>query len=343
MKKIKFTFILLTLFLIISQASFAKKDTTLFYCNKELKKTSEKRAYYHVKVYQLKDGNFGFKQYDYKNNLYLTGSCLDKKLKNKDGKFTYYNLDGNIEKTGYYSNNMATGEWNYFAKNGTITGIGNYKNDERTGEWNFFNDNGQKRTRVDYIDGKYEGKYLAWNNDTLTAEGQYQNDLKQGHWRTWYKNGVLDSEGSYLNNKRDKIWKFYFETGELAANEEYSNGEAINVKWYDKKGALVTPQEPLEQEPSFPGGNQALSSFLAQNINYPELAREMGEQGIIYISYNIETDGTLSDIQIRKGVSTSLDEEAIRVVKLMPKWIPGIDHGRNAGAKFTLPIHFRLG
>ena len=343
MRNTKFAFILLTLFLINSQASFAKKDTTIFYCNKELKKTSKKRAAYYAKVFQLKDGTFGFKQFDFRNNLYLTGSCLDKKMTHKQGAFIYYNLSGNKDKSGFYENNQATGEWKYFANNGTVLEIGNYKNNERSGEWNFFNDSGKKRKRVNYMKGKYDGNYLAWDNDTLIAQGQYRNDLKEGNWKYWYSNGTTDSEGTYFNNKRHNIWQFYFETGELSATEVYSNGEAIKIEWYDIEGTPVTPQEPLEQDPSFPGGNKAMSSFIAENINYPELAREMGEQGIIYISYTVEAGGTLSNFRIRKGVSMSLDQEALRVVKLMPKWIPGIDHGRNANTEFTIPIHFRLG
>lgn len=98
----------------------------------------------------------------------------------------------------------------------------------------------------------------------------------------------------------------------------------------------------VDVEPSFPGGPEAMSSWLQSQITYPESAIENNEQGTVYIRFIIRKDGTISNIDVRKGVSVALDQEAIRVISLMPKWTPGKLNGEFVNSYFTLPIAFRL-
>lgn len=86
-----------------------------------------------------------------------------------------------------------------------------------------------------------------------------------------------------------------------------------------------------------------MAQFIVSAVVYPKLSREMGEQGIVYVSYFVEEDGSITEVKIRKGVSDALDAESIRVIKLMPNWIPCNDHGRTKRINFTVPIHYRLG
>lgn len=99
----------------------------------------------------------------------------------------------------------------------------------------------------------------------------------------------------------------------------------------------------VEVEPSFPGGPAAMTEWIMNEVQYPELAREMGEQGIVYVKFVVNKNGSIEQVSIRKGVSDALDAEAKRVVKKMPKWIPGEQAGKPVRVNFTLPIHFRLG
>jgi TonB family protein len=98
----------------------------------------------------------------------------------------------------------------------------------------------------------------------------------------------------------------------------------------------------VDVEPSFPGGPEAMTSWLQSQIIYPESAIENKEQGTVYIKFIIRKDGTISHIDLIKGVSVALDQEAIRVISLMPKWIPGKLNGEFVNSYFTLPIAFRL-
>jgi len=98
----------------------------------------------------------------------------------------------------------------------------------------------------------------------------------------------------------------------------------------------------VEEMPHFPGGEEALMKWLSENIRYPVIAQENGIQGRVICQFVVNTDGSIVDIQVVRGVHPSLDEEAVRVIKSMPKWIPGKQRGKPVRVRFTLPINFRL-
>jgi len=98
----------------------------------------------------------------------------------------------------------------------------------------------------------------------------------------------------------------------------------------------------VEQMPSFPGGPSALMQYLNSNITYPVIAAENGVQGRVIIQFVVEKDGSVSDVHVAKSVDPSLDKEAQRVVKSMPKWIPGKQNGSAVRVKYTVPVTFKL-
>ena len=98
----------------------------------------------------------------------------------------------------------------------------------------------------------------------------------------------------------------------------------------------------VEEMPSFPGGNVALMSYLNGNTKYPVVAQENGVQGRVIVSFVVERDGSISDVKVARSVDPSLDREAQRVVKSMPKWKPGKQNGSAVRVKYTVPVVFRL-
>jgi periplasmic protein TonB len=96
----------------------------------------------------------------------------------------------------------------------------------------------------------------------------------------------------------------------------------------------------VEEQPTFGGGEEARQKFLSDNIKYPDLARENGIQGTVYVTFVVEPDGSISNVQTLKGIGAGCDEEAIRVVKMMPKWTPGKQRGKNVRVKINMPIKF---
>ena len=135
---------------------------------------------------------------------------------------------------------------------------------------------------------------------------------------------------------------------------------AFNVQGNDEVGGevlkakeeIAQPEPPKEEEnkvfdvveeqPSFPGGQGALMSWLSENIKYPVIAAENGVQGRVIVQFVVSKTGSISDVKVVRGVDPSLDREAVRVVSAMPKWTPGRQNGTTVNVRYTLPVTFRL-
>jgi len=126
----------------------------------------------------------------------------------------------------------------------------------------------------------------------------------------------------------DDVDESDYSSDETALNEEssYSDGNSIN----DREEVM----------PEFPGGPQALMDYLKANVIFPKIAEDEGIQGKVVVSYVIDVDGSVTDVQVVQSVHPALDKEAMRVVKNMPKWIPGKQDGKAVQVKYSLPINF---
>ncbi len=98
----------------------------------------------------------------------------------------------------------------------------------------------------------------------------------------------------------------------------------------------------VEHQPEFPGGEAGRKKFLQDNMKYPRIALESGIEGTVYINFVVEPDGSISNLVMRRGIGGGCDEEALRVVKLMPKWIPGKQRGKAVRVNFNMPLKFIL-
>ena len=98
----------------------------------------------------------------------------------------------------------------------------------------------------------------------------------------------------------------------------------------------------VEQMPAFPGGDAALMKYLSENIKYPEAAEKAGEQGRVVVNFIVEKDGAISNVNVVRSVTPTLDAEAVRVIKAMPKWVPGKQDGQFVRVKYNVPVSFRL-
>ena len=98
----------------------------------------------------------------------------------------------------------------------------------------------------------------------------------------------------------------------------------------------------VEDMPEFPGGESALHKYLGTEVKYPVIAQENGIQGRVYVKFVVNVDGQVANVEIARGVDPSLDKEALRVVKAMPKWKPGKQRGKAVRVSYTVPINFVL-
>lgn len=106
----------------------------------------------------------------------------------------------------------------------------------------------------------------------------------------------------------------------------------------DSEGVYLVPDEM----PKFPGGMQAMMKYLSTNVKYPVEAQKKGVSGRVIIQFVVMEDGTLGQEKVVRGVDPLLDEEALRVVKAMPKWTPGVADGKTVKVRFTIPVMFSL-
>lgn len=98
----------------------------------------------------------------------------------------------------------------------------------------------------------------------------------------------------------------------------------------------------VESMPEFPGGEASLYKYLAENIKYPQMAKESGIQGRVFVTFVVERDGSVTDVRVLRGIGGGCDEEAVRVVKNMPRWTPGKQRGKSVRVQYNLPVKFTL-
>lgn len=132
----------------------------------------------------------------------------------------------------------------------------------------------------------------------------------------------------------------------VVGNDEF-DGEVLKAK-----EEIAQPEPPKEEEnkvfdvveeqPSFPGGQGALMQWLRDNIKYPVIAAENGIEGRVIVQFVVSKSGSISNVNVVRGVDPSLDKEAVRVVSNMPNWTPGKQNGTTVNVRYTLPVTFKL-
>ena len=155
------------------------------------------------------------------------------------------------------------------------------------------------------------------------------------------ENQMKDQEK--LNETKEAI-------GALDVKGNSDKGEVVKLEQAEIEQPKPEPKKEednkvfdvVEQQPTFPGGQAALLQWLGQNIHYPAVAEEQGIQGRVVVSFVVEKDGSISSVQVVRGVDPSLDKEAVRVVKAMPRWTPGKQNGQAVRVKYNVPVTFKL-
>lgn len=158
------------------------------------------------------------------------------------------------------------------------------------------------------------------------------------------------------NEKQPEISKKQFtlsDGSKIAIGYVTGNGESETGEVLRAKNVIVSePNNPKEEKnkvfdivqqmPSFPGGTQALMTYLSTFIRYPEISENLGAEGRVIVNFIVEKDGSISNAQVARGCDYYLEKEAVRVVMAMPKWNPGMQNNAYIRVKYTLPITFRL-
>jgi protein TonB len=134
------------------------------------------------------------------------------------------------------------------------------------------------------------------------------------------------------------------EESTIQSSEE--NNQAVEIKYVPVEVAeeknMDIAYEVVEEMPEFPGGMAECLKFIGKNIKYPTIAQENGVQGRVIIQFVVNQDGSIVDPVVMRSVDPYLDKEALRVIKMMPKWKPGKQRGKAVRVKYTVPVTFKL-
>jgi TonB family protein len=189
------------------------------------------------------------------------------------------------------------------------------------------------------------GPFFYYNEQGIkTAGGLYNKGLKEGEWNYWTESGDLSNTNNFEHDSLNGYAISYYSNGKMWSRSFFEKGIETNTTTWNDKGELLEGKKEtfVESMPEFPGGQDAMVTFLINNINYPKDARRKKIEGKVILQFNISIDGSISNVVVVKSVNELLDDEAVRVIKQMPLWKPGYQNAKQVTVRYTLPIMFRL-
>lgn len=174
---------------------------------------------------------------------------------------------------------------------------------------------------------------LSYKGFKTVADGKYALTVsfKIPESSEAFKNKLLPKSDGYVNLNKINIISYLPKTAETESS-------AIKSENTDKVYDFVS----IEKQPEFPGGISKFYKYLGGSIRYPKMAQENNVQGKVFLSFVVEKDGSLTDVQITRGLGSGTDEEAMRVIKESPKWNPGIQNGLAVRVKYNINVNFTL-
>lgn len=243
------------------------------------------------------------------------------KIKKKQWAVNDYYLDGQLQMSGIYKTkraNKKVGEFKYYYESGALESKKLYKpNGDKTGEYISYFENGQ-----------------------IESIGTYKENLKDGEWRSYFENGQIDNIGTYKEDLKEGEWRWYFENSQISAKELYKEDELIEITYWDEDGTIVKGDLKILEPPEFPGGLDMISEFLKENLQFPKIPSWQPTSGRVHVKFVVEKDGSMTNIEISKHSIKVFNDEALRVIKLMPDWKPGKAHNRVERIEVIQPIKF---
>jgi len=211
---------------------------------------------------------------------------------------------------------------------------------KKTGPFFLYYRDGSLSTKCTYKDNYLIGSFKTLYPEGHTSvKGTYAEGLTIGERREINRSGENDMDSLSV---KQGIWTYYHHNGRVSAKKDYDLGILFSEIYWEEDGTDTPPQTIVDRMPDFPGGSDAMMSFLGKNISYPKEDLDKKNSGTVVCAYTIDRQGHVKDIRIIESVSPGLDAEAIRVINLMPRWIPGKQENRTVEIEYELPIKFSL-
>ena len=180
---------------------------------------------------------------------------------------------------------------------------------------------------------KTENRIEANTDNEQYTQLEFADENQQNQEQT-----LIQSESQFALETENKVTEEV--VSEVVDNEFFESDNTFEAKVEDYSKQRVF--DIVEEMPSFPDGESELLEYIAKNIKYPQMARESGIQGRVFVNFIVEPDGSVSNVKIIRGIGSGCDEEALRVVKSLPKFNPGKQRGKAVRVSYTIPINFKL-
>lgn len=229
----------------------------------------------------------------------------------------------------------------------------------------YYRDNGGVSARITYKEGVPNGSARTWYpNGSIQSIEVYSPERPQMpvilHY--WDSAGVQSitggngyckcvispfaphpevGEGRLISGARDSLWSFFDLKGRKLYEEQYQKGEFVSGRSFSADGEIF-PYEQVETVPTYPKGIPAFYDYLVRSLKYPTEAKKNNVEGRVFVEFTIQKDGSVANVKAIRGIGSGCDEEAVRIVRGSPKWIPGKQRGQPVNQKMVLPINFAL-
>lgn len=355
--------------LILFLLNLKGQDKIILYYNSDWEITQQEKAvFYRESEYNLNNFKLNGKVADYRISdsiLLMEGSYSNNK---REGSFIFYYPNRKTRSSGVYKSNKRTGVWEYYYKNGNLKQKIIFPDSENRLDFivvDFYNIEGKQM--IANGTGKWINDSIPTVNGLCRLKGSFQDSLKHGQWvlkrisdkkimhlERFRKGKMIEASlfigGDYGTISSEILNKMPDENRfKLRSTEEFNLDntvfpESILNSDVETIFKTVTGKEYKIQnrKAGYAYGDYSMLEFIAYNIKYPVRARTDGVAGIVYVGVTIDSSGKTTEVSLLRGIRNDIDNEAIRVVRLIKDWLPEIQNGKPVESKISIPIKFEI-
>lgn len=247
---------------------------------------------------------------------------------------------------GYFSDLACTifdGPYSKFNKKNKPIVTGRYLNNKKVGVWRGFSDDGQLIDSANYKNGFIDGIALTWYADGSIKDSLiFENDgigIGKGFW----PDGKLKDLGNFISGKKSGQWTYYHMNGLKCQEVNYLADSVLSFTCFDEKGNLQSKNCYYEKEANYKGGDKAWINYLGEKLRItklPEAYHQGKIYGTVYIQFVVSPEGNITDTKVLISIDPELDEIALRIIRISPRWEPAVQYNRNVKAYRRQPITF---
>jgi TonB family protein len=221
---------------------------------------------------------------------------------------------------------------------------GTYKSirpDDREGVFTWYYPDGHKQQECEYKNNLLHGLFQEWYEDgQIKIKENFSEGLPDGPMKEWRKDGKLELDVQYSKGKKHGYFMSFYENGQMARKELYDNGQFIEGKCYTQDGK-TTEFFPYIVLPAYTGGPPALRKFIKNELKYPKKVTKEGREATILVLFTVDVNGHVINPRVVDGNESYFNDEALRIVKSFPDWIPGKIDGITVPLEVTVQIDFQ--